>query len=458
MSRIERINIEMAKKHSLIEDNDTVSYEEAMEAIKNPDSFANRIKASKTEVSPNVWLNEKTVELDGDNFINMYDLSFSNTDSKLETKIITRKTPLHQHRLFVNEAAKGAEEGKPVACINGAFFFLQHGKLEKYPSEIIYNLNIRDGKVIGLPAVTRPGLFVTKDGHVHAKELKSSGLVRIGNTEINWIGGEPISHNKPEKGNIENASAILFNSACSTIEYQDMNDKTSLKILNEKLNHTPKRHGVTDIVVKAEENGKLIVTALNSGGGTDFFDGNFILQVNNNLATGIKTRDEVMPETLDDLNLKDIKSALTTGPLVKHFLKNDDHEINHDPSLGTFPPFIKDRRYGRSIMYEDKKSQIHMVVFDGVPRSQHMKGATPKEVAENIPSDVKWAVFLDGGQSSRITFENHGEIDSRGNQQYLRLPKVKDGETAHSPERDSRFLWTRKGRALSSMIALYRKR
>jgi hypothetical protein len=107
-------------------------------------------------------------------------------------------------------------------------------------------------------------------------------------------------------------------------------------------------------------------------------------------------------------------------------------------------------------VYEDQNSNIHMVVFDAVPRSQHMKGMTPKEVAQNIPTDARWAVFLDGGQSSRMTFELNKKVDSRGNQQYLRLHRsnIKRGSTGQGV--DDQFLWTTKGRALSSMIALYR--
>ena len=350
---------------------------------------------------------------------------------------------------------------KPIACINGTFFFLEDGKLDKVPSEVIYNLNIRDGKTVGLPSIKRPSLFVTKDGKIHARELEANGTVLIGGREIFWTGGEPIAHNRLDKTEETMISgAVLYNSACCSIEYEDPKDKKSLRKLRQDLNATPKKGGVTDVVVSADKTDKLYVTSINQGGGTDFFKGNFILQIQSSELKDVKIGDEVDPKTLGNLNINEIKSAVTTGPAVDYFRDNDDHEINHDLSLGSFPPFDANARYARSVMYEDSASNIHMVVFDAVPRSEHMKGVTPKEVAEHIPKDTKWAVFLDGGQSSRITFESSQpnekdvEVEARGNKQYVRLHKRdKKSQTA---EGEGQFLWTTRGRPLSSLIALYR--
>jgi hypothetical protein len=458
-NKLEQMNVAMAREYDLVS-GEEVTYEQARNAITNPANFAKKVEFSDVEIEHGVRLAAESIELDGKNFTNMYDVSFDNNVPDLGVEILTQQHPLYPHRLFMNRQKDSTSLNQPIACINGAFFFLQDEKLEKVPSEIIYNLNIREGKIHGLPAVNRRALFVTKDGHLHATELEARGQMMIGNQSIEWLGGEPLAHKKiNERDFSEQGKAILYNSACCTIRYENPNDKTSLRKLRQDLNRTPRKEDVTDIVVSIDEKGELRVASLNNGGDTDFFEGNFVLQMKNSEAEGINIGDEVDPKTVGELNLHEIKSAMTTGPSVHHFLNHDDHEINHDPSLGTFPPFDPNARYARSVIYEDNTGFIHMVVFDAVPRSENMKGVTPREVAHNIPQDVKWSAFLDGGQSSRLTFEltnpkTGPEIDSRGNMQYVRLHKRdKKSQVAQT---DGQFLWSRRGRPLSSMIVVSR--
>ncbi len=455
---LKKANTEFAIKNGLVED--TASYEEAKEAIRNPDYFAFRIEPSVEEIQEGVFLSSKTIELGGGNFCNVYDLYFKNEgDGSLVPKILTRQQPLYAHRLFVNSERKNFPDGMPLASINGPFFFLQDEILEKVPEEIVYNLNIVDGNVKGLPAVDRMALVAFKSGALEAMELKSTGIIMINNQDFSWVGGEPIAHSKVEILDEQNTKtdAVLFNSACCTIQYENPEDKTSLRKLRKDLNKTPIDSNKTDLVIK-NVNGVLRVSDIKVGGGSDFFDGNFILQVPSIKATTIAIGDIVSPESVGGIKISEIESAITTGPDVNYFRDNTDHQINHDPSLGTFPPFDPNARYARSIMYKDPDDFVHMVVFDAVPRSKTMKGVTPKEAAEHLPVEVKWSVFLDGGQSSRITFVNADEIDSKGNQQYVRLhERYKTGQNSMNGEGDHQFLWTRKGRPLSSMVVLFRK-
>lgn len=460
--KIEQINSEMALEYGLVE-GEEVSYSQVRDAIRNPENFAKRIETSEVEISEGVKLSDRSVELGGGDFTNIYDLNFDSSDPTLNVQIITRKHPLYAHRLFVNEQNNPSDIDRPVACINGSFFFLQDEKLVETPTEIIYNLNIRDGKVLGLPAVDRPALLVNKEGRIQASELKASGTIRIGSKEVSWVGGEPIVHRKVgQEKKVYSGQTVLFNSACCTIQYENQKDKTSLRKLRQDLNHTPIGNDVVDIVVNADEQGNLSVSSVKHGGGSDFFEGNFILQMKSNEAKDIEVGDVVDPKTVSDFDLHEVNSAMTTGPSVASFQSHSDHEINNDPSLGTFPPFASNARYARSVMYEDRNGRIHMVVFDAVPRSEHMKGVTPYEAAKNIPEDAKWSVFLDGGQSSRVTFESidpntgSSKIDARGNKQYVRLHKL--DKKSQMAGVDDRFLWTTRGRPLSSMIALYRRK
>lgn len=453
---LKKLNTYMAEQH-LIDQEERVSYEKAKEEINNPNNFAKKINTETYEISPGFSLSCKTIELGDGYFTNMYDITFDNQDPLIKTKILTRQVPIYPHRIFRENPKKETKE-RPIVAINGAFFFLQDEQLEKNPTEIMYNLNIRDGEVLGLPSVERGALFTNKDGKIVALNIKPKGTIKIGNERLDWIGGEQIAH-KHIMENIPDKEAVLFNSACCTIQYENPKDKTSLRKLRKDLNKTPEGASITDIVVKKNKDKKLVVTNINQGGGTDFFEGNFILQIKNaEHNNAIKIGDEVTPETIDGVDLSNIDSAMTVGPMVKDFLKKTDHQINHDPSLGTFPPFDPNTRYARSIICEDEEGKIHMIVFDAVPRSQFMKGVTPKEAAEHIPEKTKWATFLDGGQSSRLTFvnpKNNTITDARGNMQYIRLhEKYKTGQGAVT---EDQFLWSKRGRPLTSMVVAYKK-
>ena len=326
------------------------------------------------------------------------------------------------------------------------------------PDEIIYNANIRDGgKIFGLPSADRPMLYTDKDGKINAHECIARGVIEISNKEINWEGGEKYAHSEEFRKSLETDTSekvILFNSACCTIEYEDKGDKKSLRKLNEKLNKTPKNPHKIDIVVSTQADGTASITKIQHGGGTDFFEGNYILHIPKTIAENFNVGDLINPKSIDGLELSTIDSAVTTGPLVPHFLAHDDHNINHDPSLGTFPPFAPDARYARSVIYEDKEGVIHMTVFDAVPRSEKMRGVTPKEAAQIIGGNNRWAVFLDGGQSSRITYKNaDGSVEARGNTQYLRLHMP--DKTSQAASGKERYMWTNHGRPVNSFIKLF---
>lgn len=438
-----------------------VSYQEAERFIKDPDSFAKRIEAVESEPFPGLILSERSVELGDGHFSNMYTLKFPNRDESFNNRLVTLPTPLYQHRMFKEVSANRQTDEDVIATINGAFFYLQDDPTAPEPDEIMYNLNMRNGAVIGLPSTDRCALVTNKDGDLRAVSLKAEGILECGDSILNWKGGEPLAHNRAEY-KLEQNEVYIFNPACCTIQYDDPKDKRTLRKVQLDKNSTPKQPDALDIVVAVSETkGTLEIIAINEGGGTDFFKGNFIMHGRKDDLQHFQIGDEVLPTHIDSLDLKEVESAMTVGPMVHHFLSNDDHEINHDPSLGTFPPFAPNERYARSAVYADNHNAVHFVVFDAVPRSEHMKGVTPKEAAMNIPGDAQWAVFLDGGQSSRITFkaDTQNGLDSRGNQQYVRLHKLaKSNQNGLAAGKEDQYLWSRRGREVPSMVTLSKKR
>jgi hypothetical protein len=429
----------------------TVPYERLHEVIRDPATFAKRIETFAREIQPGIEVTGETIELGDGHFTNRYDLIVDASDPRFRSGIITAPTAVQARNVLRRNT-------KIKALINGGFFFLADGKPSKVPSEATFNLNIRDGKVLGLPAADNVSL-ISVDGKLRAEEIVARGEIKIGEKVIEWRGGQHIAHGdrstESEPYLLDEQNAMLFNSSCCTLEYEIPGDKTSLRMVQEHLNKTPIRSDVTDVIVRAHPDGTLRVHCVLQGGGSDFFDGNFVLQMPNEMAQDINVDDEVHPTILDKINVHEIESGVTVGPLVHHFLDHEDHPLNYNKSLG-ISVFGK-ARYARSVAYETNDRKLHFTVFDAVPRSTHMRGITPHEIAQLIPKDAKWAVFLDGGQSSRITYENveNDEVDIRsfGNKAYLRL-HTQDETSLGIMEPGQRYIGPGIGRPIPSFIAI----
>ncbi len=422
-----------------------IPFEIISNVVKNPEVFAQRTEIREINIRPGITLTQDVYELGEDHFSNVYTL---NLNSGFDAEIDIFDTELFQHRIFKNKPTV-------IASINGGFFCLHDGDANRYPKHIVYGANIQNGKIYGLPAFNRPVLYVTKDGELHFKEVQAQGEFKIGDEIFSWLGAEEIAHNDELMKKYEDDISdkiLLFNSSCSSIVYKDKNSKASLRVLDESRNHTPKNPNKADIII-SNNSGVLTIQQIVLGGGVDYFEGDFILHIPKKIISKFQIGKKLQILDIDGLDVNNLISAISTGPQVKHFLDNDDHPINHDTSLGTFPPFAPEARYARSVVYKTKDESIHLTVFDGVPRSQKMLGVTPREVAKYINKipDVKWAVFMDGGQSSRITFKNeNNKLDFRGNKQYLRLHKL--DKKSQAPSVDGRYFWSARGRPVPSAI------
>jgi hypothetical protein len=299
--------------------------------------------------------------------------------------------------------------------VNGGFFFLADNASE-YPPELAYNLNIRDGSVHGLPVIDRPAILNTAHG-LEVGAIEAKGNLRIAGNERGWVGAKSF--------NGENGF-VLFNSACCVIEHIKSGDSTR-RVLNTEKSRTPLGEDLVDICIEQQDN-RMSVKKIQRGGGSSVVSYNFILQGTEVDVLGIKEGDIVEPTMLDERPISEIHAGLTIGPSVMHFLEHDDHEINHDDSLGSRPPF-SDRRMARSVIYKDETGKIHVRVFDGAPKSSLFRGVTPREVAQILraeygDSGLEWAYHLDPGQSARLVIREDDEYSVFGNQHYIRWPKL----------------------------------
>jgi Phosphodiester glycosidase len=380
--------------------------------LENQEPFAKRIEISSREILPGLQFEQKPIDLGEGFFSNSFDISFKSSDDTIQQPFVvnieSNEYEKHLGRHIKNDTSV-------VASVNGGFFFLANDA-EEYPSELAYNLIIRDGSVCGLPVADRPAILNTAHG-LEVGIIKAKGTLNIAGSERIWIGAKNF---KGEK------DFILFNSACCVIDHIKNGDSTR-RVLNIEKSKTPLGEDLVDICIE-QEGSRMIVKKIQHGGGSNVVSYNFILQGTESDVSGIKEGDVIEPTTLDERPISDIRSGLTIGPPVMHFLENDDHEINHDTSLGSKPPF-SDRRMARSIIYKDATGQIHVRVFDGAPQTNLFAGVTPREVAQILRAEygergLEWAYHLDPGQSARLVIRDGDQYNVFGNQHYIRWPKL----------------------------------
>lgn len=357
------------------------------------------VPTSLEEIRPGIWLKKASRELSKGNFTNIYDLSWSSTHANVIPEIHSSNTPYS----LVDRLKKDINT---VGAINGAFYFLAEVAHRK-PLDLPYNLCVREGKVFGLPSSDEPIAYI-EDGKLHASEPKAYGTILIGTKQLKWVGR--YSRIKPKSL----YTATLYNSKCSNVlRYRDPKTNIQVGILDDKNIATPRRRGALDVVVGLDKNENLVVTSLHEGGGTHFFEGLFILQFKKHRGI-FQVGEKVAPLTLGKLNLGSMSAGITIRKM------KDDPALRRKVRAGTHD--------ARSVLAEDKKGNIHFIVFDGSKYIPGFQGVSIKEILPLFSKrKFKWAYLLDGGGSSRIVArEKVKKIHYLANEFAFR--KLKDGQ------------------------------
>ncbi len=351
---------------------------------------------------------------DGD-FTNIYDVCVQ-PDSQAKIKLLSFPSPKKPTHIF-------RDEPEAIAFQNATFFYIVDDTdpiAKKGPIDGTFNWCMREGKVVGLPAASRPAVFEI-DGKLIGREVEARGTVLIDGVSVDWVGGQSIMHAPMDEWQelYDPKIATVFNAACMAV-VKEQDNPHGLRMVEKETYYTPESSEVTALGVTLDGNGVHRVTSVKPGGGMGIFDGNFILQVPNSLMqrSPIVVGTIVSPQTLDGIQLSKVGSALTTGPSVLDYLNDvGPKPIDKDRSFGQPPPFT-DKRYARSIIFKDPKG-VHLRGYDAVPMSTHFKGMTPPEVAQSLPKDTEWAYFWDGGQSELVAVrEKDGQTEFFGNAHY----------------------------------------
>jgi len=431
-TRAERLNSDARK---WLEERDVYVPDDITMPIRKKDQniFAVRIEEQEQEVCHGVTLHAKTIELGDGHFTNSYNLCVSDS-SEIGFEIRSTQKPQYLHKLFRDE--------RMYAAINAGFFYLSD-ESEGGPVDASFNMCVRDGRVVSLPARSSQ-VIVQRNGILEAQTVEAYGTVLIGDRDVAWAGAK--------SGDESNADAVLYNSACCHIYYDTTSDfRVKPRLLDHQKNTTPVAHDVCDIVVGVV-NRQLRVTDIRSGGNTDFFAGNFVLHCPQEIASRIRCGDSVDPIAVGGIAIKDIQSAISVGAAIEDG-KGDLNmlPVNNDPSLAN-RPFL-DKRTARAVAYKDVHG-IHLRVFDAARDSDFFKGLTPRETYDIIMAEsgdsMEWGVHLDGSQSARMMVRDEVQkiCEPYGNLHYTRWP-------TRALDRTDRYVFDPfRGRKVASSICL----
>jgi serine/threonine protein kinase len=398
---------------------------------EDQEPFAVRLSPCDLAIAPGVTFAARTIELGDGRFTNSFELS---VDAR-------------RARLGVHSATSGFylpdlldARVTTIAAVTGSFSFISDD-FSYEPAEYCLDFCARDGMTVSLPTVTKPAFIVVRDGGVRLRELDARGTLRIGARCRSWIGS------KVRALPADSGSFVVYGAANCRVEYAEAKRVALLRGVNRSANRTPTADAATvDLVIGLDDDGKRhIVRSLHPGGGTDLFEGSFILRAPAESVADTRPGDEVEFLTVDDLRVADIESGFSIGPSVAAAGRGERLD-GYDESLG-LSPFLPGARYARTLI-SLTDDVVRLRVLDGAPLTHGFQGVSCSEAARIVEADGLDAAavhHLDGGQSAKLAFRRGARDVVLGSMHYLLWPKQDEGE----------FLWRGpEGRLLRSALTI----
>jgi hypothetical protein len=382
------------------------------------------VAARVTNLGSGLVLSTSPLSLGGEDFTNVYDLSWDTRDTTASMRFTHRPT-----------AAIDAAQLVPATSTASFFALLDEGS--GLPVQTSLNLAIEQGQILSMPVADREAL-ISRSGVLSMRHLAASGDVTINGTQLSWTG----SHTQRQ------ADCYVFGNGNMVITRRDDPQKGSVRVLDETSRVTPPlqpESGWVDVGFAVTSARGFRSTAIAPGGGLDIFAHDLVMRCP---ARHVDPRGDNVLEVLSIGGLRAEAfpdSAATVGPSldVADFAA---HPINSDRSLDVVPPFAHNRKT-RMAVFEDLQGRTHLRLFDGRPGSPVFQGTTPMQARDSIAADpgFRWGCFIDGGQTAKMWVAVDGQLTSFGNRHYLRWPKADESEFVWVPDR---------GRPISSIITL----
>ncbi|MDD5251485.1 MAG: phosphodiester glycosidase family protein [Patescibacteria group bacterium] len=302
--------------------------------------------------------------------------------------------------------------GESAVVMNAGFCFVaDHSPMK--PVNHSYHFQALGRRLMSLPTKTKTAL-VCRDGRFSPARVEARGRLRIGATEMVWVGSHEADGEAGEK-------AIVFGLANQTLR---KDERGIAAMPDDGIIGCPR--GCRQVLMRNGLDGNLVVAEI-TGASVPVLTATVILQVPEAMAGRLRVGDAVEDWVVGGFSARDFDAAVTTS--VELGSNPDDLAAAVEAErviMARHPdgsPFYRnlDSPKGRAAVFETQDGRVHFLIIDARPDDQNQKGVTLGQLARWLRrgGEPRWAVSVDGGQSAKIGWSVGGRRDVVGNLHYV---------------------------------------
>jgi len=334
---------------------------------------------------------------------------------------------------------------KAKLLTNAGYFYLTDNESHDEASPPVIrtgNLVIENGRLTNLPILNRGCIYITTDNEIGITYLEAKGEVLINEKKYKWQGSKT--------GKFKKNTLIVYNS--SNIEIPVVNDPVM----------GPSRKAVNTFIKNLSGNKLAVFKRTNKGFIVDQItqknivinDKDMVVLMPNNLL--IKKGDLVRFLSIDQINIDNIKTAVSTGPVIfsssEETMKEVDKEFSIPDMANPNNPHEAGKKLARGAFIKLTNNNFAIIAIDAIPQAGNIyPGVTMQEFIELINKlypNFKSAIATDPSSSVKVVYKNRNKIEIFGNLHYLNHKKDKYGKIKFWPN-------GRLGRKLNSALVVY---
>ncbi len=303
------------------------------------------------------------------------------------------------------------------------------------------NLVVESGKLINLPVLDRSAIVILNDGSVNIKFLEAKGELLLNGNKYEWVGSK-------SKGNDE--SIVIYDS--SNIEIPIVKDPVMGPSRIAKETYIDNVPGFILAICKRFE-GKYIVEEI-SKTKVLINDKDLVIRISEKIE--VKSGDILEFLSVDSLKLEDVKTAVSTGPMLFPSYEKTRRQVEKEFSVPDMAnpnnPHEEIKKLARGCLVKLKDGRLCSVLIDGIPQAGDIyPGVTLKELIEFVNiyyPDYESAIATDPSSSVKVVFKEDGKTEVFGNLHYLAHKKDKSGKLDFWPN-------GKLGRKFNSALVVY---
>lgn len=333
----------------------------------------------------------------------------------------------------------------PKLLTNAGYFYLTDDERRdpvSPPKVRTGNMVVENGELINLPILDRSSIVISKDGEVNMYFLKSKGELLLNGKSYGWVGSKSIDKN--------NESFVVYNS--SNIEIPVVNDpvmgpsrmakETFIKPRMGRILATCERFGGKYKIIEICKESVLIN------------DKDMVVEISEKIK--VRLKDTLDFISVDNLSLKNVKTAVSVGPMLLHSYRKTKKQVEKEFSISDMAnpnnPHDETKKLSRGCLLKLEDGKLCSILVDGIPQAGDIYQGVTLEEFVNFINDrypkYESGVATDPSSSVKVVFLEDNKPVVFGNLHYLAHKKDKDGRLSFWPN-------GKMGRKLNSALVIY---